>query len=39
MMNAQFIGNEDGFVINDGIEWLSNLRVSFHGAMDERIGG
>ena len=26
-------------VINEGIEWPSKLRVSFHGGRDERIGG
>ena len=26
-------------VLNEGIEWPSKLRVSFHGGRDERIGG
>jgi len=38
MMSAQFIGNGGGFVINEGIEWLSNHGVSFHGARDDSIG-
>ena len=38
-MSAQFIGNGGGFVINEGIEWISNLGVSFHGERDERIEG
>jgi len=34
MMSAQFIGNGGGFFINKGIEWLSKLGVSFHGAKE-----
>jgi len=39
MMSAQFIGKWRWFCHKLGIEWISNLGVSFHGGRDERIGG